>query len=436
MFQRGVKCTNCHNAHTNGLKLEGSLVCGQCHAKDTYESQKHTLHQLGTVGVNCISCHMPTKVYMGNDERHDHSFRVPRPDLTEKYGTPNTCNSCHQDKTAKWAADAMLKHYEHPPAYHWSEDLVPGSRADAGSASHLYRLAADSSVPDMVRAATMRYLSQIGGDGPGQKLVQYLRDTSALVRHTALRGLRAYPASYWLQAAAPLLSDKVRAVRLAAADLYIDIPAQQFPAEHYQAFTKAKAELDRFINYQTDFAQGNLQAGDYFRRQNDLPNAEKFYLRAIGKDSQLVNARVNLASTLNASGKNAEALQQLQTASRIEPSSDHIFYTLGLLYAEMADLKKAEEAFRECIRLNPRNVRACYNYGLLLSQNGQNPQAEKIFLQALQADPTNGDVLYALAIVYLQLGQQQKARETGKLLKQYHGNQPAYADLLARMGIQ
>jgi predicted CXXCH cytochrome family protein len=435
MFHRGVQCTNCHNPHTNKLKLDGATVCAQCHAIDAYESEKHTLHKIGTNEVNCITCHMPSKIYMGNDLRHDHSFRIPRPDLTAKYGTPNTCNACHSDKSAQWAAEAIEKGYGKKPGYHWSEDLVPGSRLDGNSEPYLTKLAADSAVPNMVRAATMRYLSQLNSMNAGQALLKYLADTSALVRHTAIKGLRSVDPALWLQAAAPLLSDKVRAVRIAAADLYLDVPSNQMPAEYFPAFTAAKQELDRFMLFQTDFAQGNLQAGDYYRRQNDLPNAERFYLRAIAKDSQLVNARVNLASTFNISGKNAEALGQLQMAARIQPTSDHVFYTLGLLYAEMQDMEKAANALKQAVALNPQNIRAAYNYGLLLSQSNQKSEAEKVFVQALKSAPQNGDVLNALTILYVQQNQREKAIATGKILQQYHGNNPAYADLLRRIGL-
>ena len=34
------------------------------------------------------------------DERRDHFFRIPRPDESARWGTPNACNSCHGDKTA------------------------------------------------------------------------------------------------------------------------------------------------------------------------------------------------------------------------------------------------------------------------------------------------------------------------------------------------
>ena len=38
------------------------------------------------------------------DDRRDHSFRVPRPDLTVAIGTPNACAACHGTQPAAWAA--------------------------------------------------------------------------------------------------------------------------------------------------------------------------------------------------------------------------------------------------------------------------------------------------------------------------------------------
>jgi Flp pilus assembly protein TadD len=76
-----------------------------------------------------------------------------------------------------------------------------------------------------------------------------------------------------------------------------------------------------------------------------------------------------------------------------------------------------------------------YTHGLLLAQQGKQAEAEKKYLQALKVDPRNGDVLNALTILYLQQNKTEKAINTGKLLKQYHGSNPAYAQLLGRMGI-
>ncbi len=46
---------------------------------------------------------MPTNRYMGVDDRRDHSFKIPRPDLSSTFNTPNACVSCHKDKSNEWA---------------------------------------------------------------------------------------------------------------------------------------------------------------------------------------------------------------------------------------------------------------------------------------------------------------------------------------------
>ncbi len=40
---------------------------------------------------------------MGVDDRRDHSFKIPRPDLSSTFNTPNACVSCHKDKSNEWA---------------------------------------------------------------------------------------------------------------------------------------------------------------------------------------------------------------------------------------------------------------------------------------------------------------------------------------------
>ena len=109
MYQKGVTCTNCHDAHTTKLKFDGNNLCYQCHNQKTYNNKKHHFHQLNTECSKCINCHMTGKYYMGNDFRRDHSFRIPRPDLSVKYNTPNACNGCHKNKDSKWASSAFKK---------------------------------------------------------------------------------------------------------------------------------------------------------------------------------------------------------------------------------------------------------------------------------------------------------------------------------------
>ena len=42
-------------------------------------------------------------------ESRNHSFDFISPLDTIKYGVPNSCNGCHTDETAQWAAEALKK---------------------------------------------------------------------------------------------------------------------------------------------------------------------------------------------------------------------------------------------------------------------------------------------------------------------------------------
>ena len=99
MYKEGVTCSDCHNPHTLNRHAPGDNVCNKCHLQSKYASKAHHNHSKGAAG--CIECHMPSRTYMGVDERNDHSFRVPRPDLSVGTDIPNACNNCHKDKNAE-----------------------------------------------------------------------------------------------------------------------------------------------------------------------------------------------------------------------------------------------------------------------------------------------------------------------------------------------
>jgi predicted CXXCH cytochrome family protein len=114
MYQNGVWCSDCHDAHSLALHKEGNDLCLQCHQAATFDAYEHHFHQK-TVdgqpsdGALCVKCHMPEQPFMVIDYRADHSIRVPRPDLTKDLGVPNACgqSGCHDDQTVDWSVDAF-----------------------------------------------------------------------------------------------------------------------------------------------------------------------------------------------------------------------------------------------------------------------------------------------------------------------------------------
>ena len=114
MYHKGVTCSDCHEPHSLQLRQEGNGVCLQCHAADKFDSKKHHFHKKGSEGALCAECHMAARNYMVVDPRHDHSIRVPRPDLSVLLGTPNACSQCHEDKHVTWAAARVKEWYGKP----------------------------------------------------------------------------------------------------------------------------------------------------------------------------------------------------------------------------------------------------------------------------------------------------------------------------------
>ena len=435
MFAKGVKCSDCHNPHSTKLKRIGNQTCTQCHLINKYDVPSHTFHPEGTKSAECISCHMPGKLYMGNDLRHDHSFRVPRPDLSVKYGTPNACSNCHKDKSEKVLADAVIKWYGPKRKYHFSDDLVPGSRLDANSEKHLTNLIDNKFVPKIIKATATFYLGSIPTPTSLNTLLGRLGSKEAQIRYRALRSLASFPADSWSDAVGPFLSDKVRAVRIAAADLYIGIPVEQIPSQYSTALSLAKKELEESLLYQTDFSTGNVMLADYYLKLQDYANAEKFYLRGLKKDSNMNYALLNLSATYNSQGKNKEAMQTLEKAIKNDSKNERIYYNMALLYHEMNNFPAAEKAFAKAVDLKSVNPRVYYNYGLLLNQNKKFKEAESVLLKGIALNPSNPELYYALTFVYIQTNNRSKAMQTAIKLKQLDASNPNYQQIFKSLGI-
>jgi hypothetical protein len=48
---------------------------------------------------------------LGDNFVSSHTFRFITPDLTEQFGIPNPCTTCHKDKSNQWAI-AQLKSWQ------------------------------------------------------------------------------------------------------------------------------------------------------------------------------------------------------------------------------------------------------------------------------------------------------------------------------------
>ncbi|MEZ5592206.1 MAG: cytochrome c3 family protein [Gammaproteobacteria bacterium] len=328
MYQAGVRCTDCHDPHTAGLKAAGNALCTQCHnpaqpssgkarfaglQSKLYDSPAHHFHATGTPGAQCVNCHMPARTYMVIDPRRDHSFRIPRPDLSDKLDTPNACTGCHEEQTPAWAAQQISRWYgakQRPP--HYGEVIAAARHGAPNSVSALIALAADSGQPALVRATALGLLPATTPDAL-RVLLTTTKAPDPLLRYGALRSLSQLNPRARFESIAPLLHDPLRAVRSEAGRALNGVPPAWFDDKQQLALDEALADYRAAQLAVTDIMPGaHLNLGVLQAERNDIDAAEKHYRAALVLDPGFAPARFNLATLYNATGRNDTAEQVLR----------------------------------------------------------------------------------------------------------------------------
>jgi tetratricopeptide (TPR) repeat protein len=400
MFHKDVKCTNCHNPHSMQTVYPGNLLCMQCHEVN-YDTKEHHFHEMGTEGASCIECHMTGDVYMGNDFRRDHSFRVPRPDQSVAYNTPNACVGCHTDQTNQWAADWIVEWYGPERADHFSDYLLMASRPPYSDANRddILQFINNMDYPAIARATALEYYPVAGLESEFKMLVTAFKDSSAPVRYHALNKLQVYPLNDRLPIALEHSKDSLRAVRIGAAELMIEQDLDQLPPDIRGYAIRARQELLDMLFANADFPTGRLQLGDYYYRRNDITSAIKEYEMALKMDSLLTPVYSNLATAYNLTGNNPAALTTLDNLLLIEPTYSRGYYLRGLLNNELGNVEEAIQDLKQAVKLDPTNFRGFYNLANLLFQNGDVTSATRYIKQALQLAPDSEEAQYLLDLI-------------------------------------
>ncbi len=427
MYQSGVSCLNCHQPHSMQLKAEGNQLCTGCHNSEQFDTPLHHHHAgvgIGS-GSQCIDCHMPGRTYMGNDFRRDHSFRVPRPDLSVAHATPNACNDCHADQSSEWAAARVEDWFGPQRPAHFSETLTQAVNQPQQSLEPLMALLQDITQPAIARATAASLLAPaISLPSVESAISNASQDSNALVRAISAQSLATSPNK--LSPLLARLDDPVRAVRIAAAQALSDLPQDQIPADSSAAFNVANREYQASLAVNADFPSGRLQMALDQHRRGNLAKATRLYLETLKIDSGFNAARMNLAQLYYSQGKLDETEQLYRTVIAQEPQASDAHYSLGLLMAEKGDYQQAAKALKDAA-ITGNNPRAWYNLAVLYQQQGQALDSEKAYLKALDLSPNDVQFINGLVSLY---GQQQRWFKAMQLLDRALLGDPANSNLL------
>jgi tetratricopeptide (TPR) repeat protein len=389
MYRAGVTCGDCHEAHSLALRLPGNGVCLQCHATEKYETPKHHFHAAGSAGASCVACHMPTKTYMIVHARHDHSLRVPRPDLSSRLGTPNACASCHGDKPAQWAASKVHEWYGRDPAGYqrFAEPLHAARMRAVDAEPRLLSLLADPEQPAIARGTAAMSLADMPSPSSLQPLAKALADPDPLVREGALEALEPLPAGERWRMASRLLDDSVRGVRVLAAGLLAGTPAQAISGNERAALERAIDEYVAVQKLNADQPSAQVNLGNLYAERGEAAKAEERYRTALELDPGWIPAYVNLADLMRQTDRDVEGEGILLDGLARRPNDASLHHSLGLLLVRKKEMSAALASLKRAAELAPDNPRFAYVYAVGLQSAGRNREALGVIDAALGRAP-------------------------------------------------
>jgi HEAT repeat protein len=161
---------------------------------------------------------------------------------------------------------------------HYSTALHAG-RIGAADAEQQLGLILDQGQPAIARASALPLLAPYASPVSEPAIKAAIRDPDPLIRAAAPRALPGTPPPRLVDAAAPLLSDPVRAVRIEAARALAGTDLLALTPEQQTAFVKATAELVAAEIVDADRPEAHLNLGLLDLRRQQLTQAEAEYHR-------------------------------------------------------------------------------------------------------------------------------------------------------------
>jgi predicted CXXCH cytochrome family protein len=425
MYHKGIRCTDCHDPHTAKVKQDGNQLCTSCHQHPAakYDSVAHHFHKVGSEGAKCVNCHMPTTTYMGVHARHDHSLRIPRPNLSLQIGTPNACTGCHlkpenvaEPKRSKlklyqdWMAAArsgdeeVKAELQRADKYsdqacdkwygaarrrdeHFGTAIAAGQSGSPDAEKLIRRLLTRKGfeAPAIARATALQVLSQVAPGPAAEEAFKLINDDHPLVRAAAasvLVGSDSQTAAVGVLEKA--LKDPVRCVRTEAARSLLEFPRRLLSESSATPLRAAIDELEKGLLFNNDRAGAHMTLGNLAEQQGRNQSAIDHYRDAIAVEPSVTGPRSNLASLLE---------RNLQSQSTLSSN------VVESITAQVNQLRKDElPLLKRDVDLLPTAAGIQYRYGLSLYIDGQKELAAKHLLKAAELEPRQPQYAQAAAM--------------------------------------
>lgn len=432
MYQAGVVCKDCHEPHSGQVFVQGNALCYRCHMAAEYGSRNHHFHDPAKEGASCFECHMHERTYMVVDPRRDHSIRIPRPDLSEKLGTPNSCNQCHEDKSIQWATRYLREWYGEDllNQQHYGEIIWAGRQRYPEAHSELIRLGGDAEVAPMVRATAISLLGGYPDPATTELLTRTATDPDPLIRYATLTVVQFEDPALIRDIAVPRLRDSVMLVRMMAANSLTVVSRDMIPPGSVAHLNNTLEEYNASLMINADHPSTHLNFGNLYLNTGDFEKAEASYLEAIEIEPGLVAPYINLADLYRRLNRDHEGEKVLTEALGKYPELAAVHYALGLLKVRQGNHEEALGYLENAALQDPDDPHYSYVYAIGLNSRQKPEEALEILEEALSRHPYDRNILYSLATISMENEKRGDALEYARKLTEYYPEDANYQQLL------
>lgn len=435
MYMHDIKCNDCHDVHSTKRHFEGNALCLQCHKAADYDTPNHHFHkgfgekgdavisesgvrfEVGE-GTQCVNCHMHGQYYMGVDYRNDHSFRIPRPDLSEKLGTLNACNQCHANKSNQWAQNYINQWYGKSKRYHYGEAFAMARDGRDEAFEKLKQIYADDLYPEIVRSTAIEFLGNQFQDSAKNILYEALMNLNAQIRFTALRSLNLSNNKSF-ELIMPLLYDEVKAIRLEVASKLMGIDSTLVPKNYREVLNQVSIEYLESLKHNADFPGGKFNLANYYYNKRNFNKAEKLYIAALKQDDQLHDIKINLAYLYNSQGKSDKAALLFESYLNTNPNNGDVLFSYALLLSELKRYNESLEYLLKANKAQPLNARIDYNIAMMYDFFKNNKEAEYYLKQCINKDSDNFSYYSALLNFYVKINHPEISNLATQMLEKF-----------------
>ena len=123
-----------------------------------------------------------------------------------------------------------------------------------------------------------------------------------------------------------------------------------------------------------------IRKGNRMMRDSNFVEAEKYYLKAVERNCNNVEAVYNLGNAYLLQQKGKEAYEQFEKASKMTDNKSKlamIYHNMGVVLQCVRNLNQAAEMYKKALRYNPNDDEARYNYILCKKQTKNQKKEQK-----------------------------------------------------------